>query len=90
MYQKGELVRSLRGRDKDGLLAIVDEEENAVWLADGKRRRLGSPKRKNKRHIQPAGTVLPVTAMTTDRALRRAIRQLAECGTAREKSAPDT
>ena len=90
MYQKGQLVRALRGRDKERLLAVVSEEEDAVWLADGKRRRLGSPKRKNKRHIEPLGRTLPETAMTTDRALRQAIRQFAESDAVRDVPASDT
>jgi len=75
-----QLVLALRGRDKGHLLAVVRTDEHGVWLADGKRRPLEHPKRKNLRHIRSTPTVLDHEAMTTNRALRRAIRQVAEHG----------
>ena len=78
MPEVAQLVLSLRGRDKDHLLAVVRTDEHGVWLADGKRRPLEHPKCKNPRHIRPTPTVLDREAMTTNRALRRAIRAVAE------------
>ena len=67
------LVLSLAGRDKGQLMAVVREDEHGVWLADGKRRPLEHPKCKNPRHIRPLDTELGRQAMTTNRALRRAL-----------------
>ncbi len=75
MLPTASLVRSLAGKDKGQLSAVVREDEHGVWLADGKRRPLERPKRKNPRHIQPLGRTLDGTAMTTNRALRRALRE---------------
>ncbi len=53
----GRLAFSKAGHDKGKLYVIVREEGDALWLADGRRRGLENPKRKNRRHIQPAGQV---------------------------------
>ena len=73
----GDIVVSLAGRDQGQLLAVVCCDDTGLWLADGKRRPLNRPKRKNRRHIVPAGGALEAAAMMTDRALRRALRQFA-------------
>ena len=78
MFQCNQVVLSLAGRDKGQLLAVVQEDENGVWLADGKRRPLEHPKCKNPRHIRPTPTVLDREAMTTNRALSRAIRTIVQ------------
>lgn len=51
-YQAGCLVRSLAGHDKGCLFIILKEEAEYVYLADGKTRTAGKPKRKKKKHIQ--------------------------------------
>ena len=55
----GNIVRSLAGHDSDRFYVVVKTEEGFAWIADGKRRTLEKPKRKNVRHLQ----------MTTQRAL---------------------
>lgn len=47
-----KLAKSLAGHDKDRIYAVVKEEEGYVFLADGKRRTLDSPKKKKLRHVQ--------------------------------------
>ncbi|MCD8211871.1 MAG: KOW domain-containing RNA-binding protein [Oscillospiraceae bacterium] len=54
--KRGDVVRSLAGHDKGRLFCIVDVQDDVLWLANGKQRRIGSPKRKNCRHVRPAGT----------------------------------
>lgn len=51
----GRLAFSKAGHDKGKLYVVVKEEQDALWLADGRTRILEKPKRKNRRHIQPAG-----------------------------------
>lgn len=48
----GKLALSKAGHDKDKLYLIVKEEQDTVYLADGRRRGLLNPKKKNRRHIQ--------------------------------------
>ena len=52
IYEKGTLVRSLAGHDKDEIFIIIYEEKEYVSLVDGKTRTLSKSKRKNKKHIQ--------------------------------------
>jgi ribosomal protein L14E/L6E/L27E len=78
MTESVRVIRSGAGRDKDTLLAVVGEEDGYVLTADGKRRSLSSPKRKNPRHIIPTELTLPPEALRSDRALRRALRVLRE------------
>ena len=49
---KGQVVKSLSGRDKGCLYVVTEFTENAVFVADGKRRKLSNPKRKNIKHVR--------------------------------------
>ncbi len=49
----GKLAVSLAGHDKGSVFLIVREEAESVYVADGILRRYASPKKKNKKHIQP-------------------------------------
>ncbi len=68
------IVMALNGRDKDKLLAVVGEQDGYILVADGKRRSLGRPKRKNPRHIKPMNGLLVKEQLRSDKALRRALR----------------
>ena len=48
----GELATSKAGHDKDRLYMIVGEEEEWVYLCDGRLRGVEHPKKKKKKHIQ--------------------------------------
>lgn len=48
----GMFASSKAGHDKDTIYIIVKEEPEYVYVADGKYKTLGNPKRKNKKHIQ--------------------------------------
>ena len=45
-----DFVISLAGRDRDEVLLVMREEENYLWLANGKTRRAEKHKRKKRRH----------------------------------------
>ena len=45
-----DIVRSIAGRDQGKLFFVLDAEEDYLLLADGKTRKLESPKRKKRRH----------------------------------------
>ena len=49
---KSDIVLSLAGRDKGQLFFVLDTDEQYVYLADGKGRKLEGPKRKKCRHIE--------------------------------------
>lgn len=49
----GKLAVSRAGHDKGTLYLIVGQEGNSVYLADGILKKYASPKKKNRKHIQP-------------------------------------
>ena len=49
---KSSLVVSKAGRDQGQLFYVIDADEQFVYLADGKSRRLEKPKRKKRKHVQ--------------------------------------
>ena len=49
---KADMIVSLAGRDKGQLFFVIDTDDRFVYLADGKGRRLESPKRKKRRHVR--------------------------------------
>ena len=53
--RQGDIVRSAAGHDKGQLFLIVREEGDFVWLTDGKRRKLETPKKKRRKHVISAG-----------------------------------
>ena len=56
-FKPAQIVRSRSGHDKDQLFLVLAVDGSFVLLADGKRRRVERPKRKNVKHVQPVGGV---------------------------------
>ena len=50
--EKSDIIISLAGHDAGKLFFVVDTYEQFVWIADGRGRKLESPKRKKRKHIQ--------------------------------------
>ena len=48
--QRGDIIRSLNGRDKGKALFVLEVEGEYVILVDGKSRRIEHPKRKKEKH----------------------------------------
>ena len=51
-YTPGELVRSLAGHDKGCIYMIFGTDGDELLLCDGRLKKVGSPKKKNIRHVQ--------------------------------------
>ncbi len=49
--QEGQIVRSKAGRDCGRYYVILSWTEREVFVADGKKHKLGQPKRKNAQHV---------------------------------------
>ena len=49
---RSDVVLSLVGRDKGHLFFVLDADEQYVYLADGRGRKLEGPKRKKFRHVR--------------------------------------
>ncbi|MBO5735383.1 MAG: KOW domain-containing RNA-binding protein [Clostridia bacterium] len=48
----GCLARSLAGRDAGIICLILREEDENVFIADGRDRRVETPKKKNRKHVR--------------------------------------
>ena len=47
----GSIVLATAGRDQESLFFVVGQAEGVLLLADGKRRKLSRPKKKNPAHV---------------------------------------
>lgn len=68
---------SLAGRDKGEFFFVLEKTERTVLLADGKRRTLEHPKRKNLRHVKflPDGGFAAVSGKISDRPVNAELRR---------------
>lgn len=73
MIIKGTIVKSIAGHDKNNFFIVTESDEEWVYIANGKDRKLSSPKRKNIKHIQKTKTVLNVPK--SDKECRKVISQ---------------
>ena len=77
MIPVGSVVKAKRGRDKEGFFVVVKSEDKWVYIADGKRRKVETPKKKNPLHLTVTNTVLS-HSMDTNRNIRKALRDFRE------------
>ena len=54
--ERAQIVRSLAGHDKGSLLCVMDTEDDFLFVADGKTRKVESPKRKRAKHVEVVRT----------------------------------
>jgi len=50
-FSKSDIVTSIAGRDKGNYFFVVDTDGEYVLIADGKCRKLETPKRKKQKHL---------------------------------------
>ncbi len=75
--ERGTVVIASAGREKGGLYAVVQVlDDRYVLIADGKRRPLEKPKKKNIAHLKRTNHV--ITQITTNRQLRMTLRAIIE------------
>ena len=82
----GKIVYSLSGRDKGKYLVVINCDNNYVFVADGKERKLQSPKRKNIKHISLTADSLNPDQFKTNKLLKKAIAVY--CDTVKSKEEP--
>lgn len=51
-YELGQIVKSTAGRDTGQFFIIIHMDEQYIYLVDGDSRRLETPKKKKKKHVQ--------------------------------------
>lgn len=74
--EKGTVVKSLAGRDKGKLLAVMQIGNGNVLVCDGKERPLDRPKSKNIRHIECTKFYVSENDMRSNKALKNALKRL--------------
>jgi ribosomal protein L14E/L6E/L27E len=71
---KGSVVMAEAGRDGGKFFAVVEADEKYCLIADGKSRKLISPKRKNIKHIRVTDSMIDLNDIT-DKKLRNMLKQ---------------
>jgi ribosomal protein L14E/L6E/L27E len=66
------LAKSVAGHDKGSWYAVVESEPGYVYIADGRRRKLDSPKKKNIKHVELTRKTVELQHFT-DKSLRKAL-----------------
>ena len=75
--RKGSVVIAKAGRDKGKAFAVVELiDPRTVLIADGRRRPLEHPKRKNLIHLQATATF--ADCVTTNRQLRNLLKDFSQ------------
>lgn len=75
---RGKLATSLCGHDKGKTYVIIESDKERVLLADGEKRTIDCPKKKNRQHIQPiihlSGEVESTLQELSDLTIKRALK----------------
>lgn len=66
----GQIVKSYAGRDKGRFFVVLKSEEHFALIADGKVRKVDSPKRKKWIHLKPTKTIVRLPQSVTNKELR--------------------
>ena len=66
------LCKSSAGHDKGSWYAIVEQAFDCVYIADGRRRKLNAPKKKNIKHVEITRKTI-ILDYFTDNSLRKAL-----------------
>ena len=84
MFQIGDFVLSLSGRDKGRTLVVVGIVDEAyVYIADGSLRKLENPKKKKIKHLEFSGHASERTALklsTDEKLTNPALRKMLKNG----------
>ena len=72
----GSVVISSAGHDRGRFMVVVGAQDGFVLVADGKERKLDSPKKKNIKHVRRTLTTIELEGLT-DKKLRQTLRTFA-------------
>ena len=71
----GSVVISSAGHDKGRFMLVVGADGGKILVADGKERRLDTPKKKNIKHIRATSGSMELEGLT-DKKLRQALNRM--------------
>lgn len=69
----GSVIISSAGHDCGRPMVVISVEGGAVYVADGKERKLNSPKKKNTKHVRPTKSSIELEGLT-DKKLRQTLK----------------
>lgn len=75
---RGSVVISLKGRDKDNLMCVVEVVKDGVLVCNGKERKLSKPKFKNSKHIKALNGKLSAEMIVSNKSLKKALKLFLE------------
>lgn len=73
--KRGQIVKSIAGRDKGGFQVVLKLEPPYAFVCDGKRRRLEKPKRKKLIHLSMTKAVLEEEKLLNNRQVKVALKE---------------
>ena len=76
MFKRGNVVRSIKGRDKDKISVVLSFSDNKVYISDGKEHKLTEPKLKNPKHIENLNFSIDESYLTGNKRLRKKLNRL--------------
>ncbi len=76
MFERGNIVRSLKGRDKGKISVVMSCEVNKVYIADGKEHKLTEPKLKNPKHLEKLNISIDESFLIGNERLRKQLNRL--------------
>ena len=76
MFKRGNVVRSIKGRDKDKLSVVLSFNDNKVYISDGKEHKLTQPKLKNPKHIEKLNIDIDESFLIGNKRLRKELNRL--------------
>ena len=75
--QRGTVVIAAAGKEKGGYYVVTEVlDDRYVLIADGRRRPIGKPKKKNLVHLRRTNTV--IDEISTDRQLRKQLGSMTQ------------
>jgi ribosomal protein L14E/L6E/L27E len=76
MFKRGNVVRSLKGRDEDKISVVLRYEDNKVYISDGKEHKLTKPKLKNPKHLEKTNFDIDESFLIGNERLRKELNRL--------------
>ena len=73
--EQGSIVKSMAGHDKDRFYVVVSLEGDFAYIADGKVRKLESPKKKRLKHLSPTKSTVDLNETATNNKLKIALSE---------------
>lgn len=73
--KQGSVVKSIAGHDSDRFYAVVRLEGDFAYIADGKVRKLESPKKKRLKHLAPTKSEVDLNETATNNKLKIALSE---------------